>query len=288
MSGSRTSHFHSLVALLVGAAATTLVLGCQLTVPAPTPTPPATAHVFSFDAAEYSFNSPATLPSGVVTLRLSNGGLEPHHLQLLRLNDGVSYEQFAGALQQEGLAALRFVSLEGGAGAIGPHGSTEVTLNLPVGNYALACFVPGPDGAPHVARGMLKPIQVVGSETSPDAPRDAGTFTLRDFSFDMPATLPAGKATYKVVNAGPQLHELNVVKLAPGKVLEDVLAWDERPSGPPPFEPVGGMNGLSLDRVGYMTLDLASGDYVAICHIPDPASGVPHAHLGMAKAFSVR
>jgi hypothetical protein len=35
-----------------------------------------------------------------------------------------------------------------------------VTLNLEAGTYVLACFIPSPDGVPHLAKGMLMPIQV--------------------------------------------------------------------------------------------------------------------------------
>jgi len=138
---------------------------------------------------------------------------------------------------------------------------------------------------------MSKTVVVVHSSCNrmvlEAAPEDATTFTMKDFAFEMPGTLPAGKATYKVVNAGPQPHELGVLKLAPGKTDEDVLAWDSAPSGPPPFESVGGINAFSADGSGYMTLDLAPGEYLAVCHIPDPVSGVAHLHLGMTRHFTV-
>ena len=102
-----------------------------------------------------------------------------------------------------------------------------------------------------------------------------------------PRQHPAGWP-FPQADVGPQPHELNLLKLAPGKTAQDVLAWENAPSGPPPFEAVGGINGLSPNAAGYMTLDLQPGSYVAICHIPDPASGLTHAHLGMLKAFTVR
>ena len=241
------------------------------------------------DASDFAFAAPETLPAGLVSVRLTNHGQEPHHAQLLRLNDGVTFDQFAAALQQEGEGALRLVSGEGGPGTIEPHGSSEVTLDLKPGTYALACFVAGSDGVPHLAKGMLKPIQVTQptTATTTTAPDVQGTFTMKDFSFDMPATLPAGRATYKVTNAGPQLHELNIVKLAAGKTAQDVQAWENAPAGPPPFEAAGGINAFSADGSGYLTLDLQPGTYLAVCNVPDQASGQPHSHLGMFKQFTV-
>ncbi len=131
---------------------------------------------------------------------------------------------------------MRLVSAEGGPGTIDPHGSSEVTLDLKPGTYALACFIAGPDGVPHLAKAMLKSLQVTPPSAAATMPTVQGTFTLQDFSIDVPSTLPTGTSTYRVVNHGPQIHELNVVKLQPGKTAEDALAWDTSPSGPPPFD----------------------------------------------------
>jgi hypothetical protein len=48
------------------------------------------------------------------------------------------------------------------------------------------------------------------------------------------------------------------------------------------------MNGLSAGVDGYMTVDLQPGQYLAICNIPDPQSGLPHSKLGMVRAFTVK
>jgi len=218
-----------------------------------------------------------------------NHGQEPHHAQLLRMNEGVTFEQFATALQDEGEAAIQLTTLTGGPGALSPFKSGEVTLNLTPGQYALACFISGEDGVPHLAKGMLKPITVVagGAQTSPQ-PEIAGTVNMRDFTFDMPDTLPPGPVTYKVVNNGPQPHEFNLLKVVPDATVSDVLAWQPDQGTPPPFEAVGGMNGLSQGESDYVTVDLEPGQYVAICNIPDPASGIPHAHLGMVHPFTVQ
>ena len=247
-------------------------------------TPP----VIDIMASDYAFDAPDTLPAGLVTVRLMNHGQEPHHAQLLRLNDGVSFEDFAAALQAEGDGALRLVTLTGGPGALSTLKTTEVTLDLTPGSYALACFISSPDGVPHLAKGMLKPLTVTPAEAQDvRGPEVSGTMTLRDFSFEMPATVPAGTVSYRVFNAGPQPHELNILKLAPGATAADVLAWQPDQGAPPPFEAVGGMNGLSQGVDDAMTINLQPGEYVAICNIPDPGSGIAHSRLGMIRPFTV-
>jgi hypothetical protein len=48
------------------------------------------------------------------------------------------------------------------------------------------------------------------------------------------------------------------------------------------------MNTFSTNGSSYMTLDLQAGTYVAVCRVPDPASGTAHEHLGMVKQFTVK
>jgi hypothetical protein len=100
--------------------------------------------------------------------------------------------------------------------------------------------------------------------------------------------LPAGRSTLRVVNDGQQFHEIAVMRLAPGKTLDDAKGFFSAPAGPPPFEPLGGMQGLDPGGSGYMTLDLQPGQYVAVCHIPDRASGKSHLSLGMIAGFTVQ
>ena len=61
--------------------------------------------VVEWGARDYAYTAPERLPSGWVTIRMTNHGDEPHHGQLLRLNDGVSL--FVDA---RNLADKRYVS----------------------------------------------------------------------------------------------------------------------------------------------------------------------------------
>jgi len=247
---------------------------------------PATPHV-TVVARDYSYEMPEEIPAGVVTLTLQNEGPEPHHAQPARLKDGVTLEQFTTTLQQGPEAALPLLSFPGGPGVVAPGGNQEVTLDLAPGEYVMLCFVESPDHAPHLAKGMIQPFRVVGPGSDAEPPRADSEVTLRDFGFTMPAACPAG-SVLKVTNAGPQLHEMNVVKPAEGTTVADIFAFLHHPEGPPPFTPMGGMQGLDPGASGWLTLDLAPGTYVAICLVPDPASGVPHVHLGMIQQFTVQ
>jgi hypothetical protein len=243
----------------------------------------------AIQATEYAFAAPDTVESGFVTLDFSNAGRESHHAQLVRLPDDLSMDQFTAALQGDERAALGMVKQAGGVAAIDAGFSSEATVNLDPGVYALICVIPTPsDRTPHVLKGMIKPLIVTPSAAVGDAPATSGTVTLKDFSIDMPEVVPAGPTTYHVVNEGPgQPHEYAIVKLNPGTTADDARNAIMKPAGPPPFTAVGGFQSASVGGDGYVTLNLEPGDYAAICRVTDPASGLSHVHLGMIKGFRV-
>jgi uncharacterized cupredoxin-like copper-binding protein len=243
------------------------------------------------DAADYAYTAPETVNAGWVRVILSNSGKEPHHVQFLRLNDGVTVDQFEQALKQAEGPALAKTKQVGGVGAIHPGGIAQSVINLPAGQYVILCLIPSAsDHVAHHAKGMIKALTVQDAKGAASAEPAANlTVRLLDYAFDLPTTLPAGPLTIKVINDGPEAHEFNLLKLAEGKTVEDVTKFlSGEVSGPPPFAPVGGMNGLDAGVTGYAEVNLEPGKYVAICNIPSPkAQGHPHFTLGMIKEFSV-
>ncbi|MGD9891882.1 MAG: hypothetical protein AB7R89_29750 [Dehalococcoidia bacterium] len=237
-------------------------------------------------AKEYSFDAPSTVSTGIVTMTLQNQGAEPHHAQLVRLNDGVTAEAFGGALMQGPEAAFPLVSFEGGPSVVGTGGSAQVTLDLAAGNYMMLCFVENEEGVPHLALGMIKPFQVAPPPSTAQAPQASGEVILKDFSFEVP-TIQAGERTLKVTNQGPQAHEMAVVRAdAPlEQVMQALANLDEEP----PFEiaDFGGMQAIDAGKSGWVTMNFTPGSYVLFCFVPDPETGLPHVELGMVDAFSV-
>jgi hypothetical protein len=105
---------------------------------------------------------------------------------------------------------------------------------------------------------------------------------MKDFT-QMPPQIKAGRFTE---GGHPSASRDGPYKLA-GKTLDDVRAFMQSPSGPPPFEDAGGMQALDAGKTGWLTLDLEPGTYVALCFVPDPASGTAHMDMGMIVPFSV-
>ncbi len=255
------------------------------------PAPAFESAMLKIVATDHHYMMPSQIKAGYVNMVMENAGKEPHHAQFLRLNDGVTMEQFQAALQ-EGIAAVMTVaSLTGGPSVIDPGMSQSVTLNLTPGQYILLCVIPSADGVPHLAKGMLAPLTVTDGAKEGDiaaaAPQADGRVRLLDFSFSLPQAINAGRQTWEIKNDGKQPHEMTLIKLAPGKTMADIAAYMAQPAGAPPFADVGGMQGIMPGATAWLDLNLEPGNYVALCHIPDMASGEEHMHLGMIMPFSV-
>ena len=141
---------------------------------------------------------------------------------------------------------------------IDPGGKQEVILNLTQGEYASICFISGSDNVPHYMKGMLQHLSVTGSpNTSQTQPQANETITLKDFAINVPNNVTAGAVTWKVTNNGPQLHEMDIVKLHSGVTFDQfkkILFSPNPPSGPPPFDDAGGMAALQPGTSGWMKL----------------------------------
>lgn len=240
-------------------------------------------------AADYRYEGPKVLTPGLHSIVLENVGAEPHHVQFARLNDGVTPDAFFGSLAEEGEAALRFVTLNGGVGMIPPGASAETLVDFPTeGIYVLLCFLPTEDGVPHLALGMADVLEVRGEATATEAPAADVEVRMFDFAYSIPDTVPAGISTWKVVNDGPQPHEMIVLKLNDGVSFDELLAHlQANGEHGMPAVAIGGVQGLTVGHTGNWTYDLVPGEYAVICVIPDPETGQPHLALGMIAPFTV-
>ncbi len=242
--------------------------------------------------SDYRYSNPGALSTGWNTIEFRNTGREAHHLQLVRLPDGMTQASFLAKLKENEGAALASVEMVGGVGMLLPGQSQQVTLNLDTpGTYLELCFVPDEKGVPHLALGMVNTLQVKASaQATSAAPKADLKVKLMDFAFELPedAIIQAGPQVWEVENAGPEGHEMAIMRLAPGKTLADLDAYMKNPEGPMPMIPVGGAQAVTQGRTSYLNVNLEAGDYVLLCFLPSPANaGARHAALGMVRPFTV-
>lgn len=250
---------------------------------------PAT-HVAVIHAKDFAFDAPDSISAGWTTFHFVNDGPNLHHASLSRLDSGKTVADLEALMKAnpDGPPPKWLVAV-GGPNAPDPGSSTDATFNLSEGNYVFMCFVDTPDKVAHFKKGMVRPLKVVAS-TTPAAPEPTAdvTVTLADYSFAVSGKLTAGKHTIKIVNKGPQEHELELVRFAPGKTAKDLLDWIYKPEGPPPGNALGGVAGTATGSTAYVTVDLQPGDYSLICFIPDAKDQKPHIAHGMIKDFKVQ
>jgi hypothetical protein len=136
-------------------------------------------------------------------------------------------------------------------------------------------------------KGMARTLTVV--ETPLPVPNPVGdvVMTLHDYTFTVSQELTSGRRVIEVHNNGPQPHEVELVRLAPGKTAAEFLAWVHKPEGPPPGLPLGGVSPLARGRVGWFEADLEPGTYALVCFIPDAKDGKSHSQNGMVREIEV-
>ncbi len=154
----------------------------------------------------------------------------------------------------------------------------------------IVCRVQSPDRVAHVMKGMIRPFEVVAADKAAarEFPTASDTITLADYAF-AGRPLTAGRHTILVENAGPQPHELVLLKLAAGKTPVEFAKWGlGGRKGPPPAVPIGGVEFLDNGGRGLFSVDLSPGAYRFICFVPDVKDGRRHFALGMMKQFQVQ
>ena len=265
-----------------------LVLGlaaCRRPVPAP-----AGPMVVNIVATDYAFAAPDTIPAGLTTFTMLNQGRELHQAVLVGAADK-TWQELQAAMTAPGPFAP-WLKFPGGPGVVAGGDSSNATARLAPGNYFIVCFIAGPDGVMHVMKGMVRRLVVAPSAQTASAPADPQAdvvVTLSDYAFKVSAPPTAGTHTIRVENAGPQLHELTVEQLAPGKTLADVQRWIAGGGqGAPPTRSLGGFEGPDVGGKGWFTITLAPGKYLFICYVPDAKDGKPHVAHGMVQEIDVK
>jgi hypothetical protein len=241
-------------------------------------------------AADFAFTAPDTITAGLEMFHLANKGPSVHHLQIVALDSGKTTGDLMNAMKNPGPppAWARFV---GGPNAVAPipTDTSVAWLTLPAGNYALLCLIPDTAGMPHFAKGMVRALTVTASAATPaPMPRPDIVIHLKDYGFDVTGNLTAGPHTIRIVNDGPQMHEVLIGQMAPKKKAMDMVNWAERGHmrGMPPIHPLGGATGLAPGASEEIAVTLAAGDYGLWCFMPGP-DGKDHVEHGMWKDVKV-
>jgi hypothetical protein len=113
------------------------------------------------------------------------------------------------------------------------------------------------------------------------------TITAREFFFEMPDTLVAGRTELRLVNRGGEMHHAWLVRLDRDHTPAEFFAVVRRTGLAPEWaQQVGGPNTPRPGGTSAAVLDLAPGRYLVLCGMPSP-DGQPHLRQGMLRTFTV-
>ena len=185
----------------------------------------------------------------------------------------------------------------GPSSTAGPNGvspgdtSLATTVSLRAGHYAVLCMIPGPDGVPHVAKGMItRPRREAGGVSGGGG--DAGE---RRHHLAVRLRLQVERADHARHARGARAQRRRAAardRARAPAARED----DGRPRR------VGEEDGLATARRVHrrrephraraasndLALSLQPGHYAMLCFLPDAKDHAPHIAHGMVHEFTVR
>jgi uncharacterized cupredoxin-like copper-binding protein len=248
------------------------------------------------DTGEFSFTAtPATLTAGPVEVSLTNHGTLEHQAMLMKFKPGADFAKFAAAAAADpsGTKALALVEGYGGPNAAVPGETRTATQVLEAGDYMVICVLPGEDGAPHAAHGMVLPFTVKPGDVEVTAETPTGIdadrqVELVDFGFKgAEGTFEPGE-TIHILNSGEQAHEFVAYRLNDGVSVADFKAAMTSAAGAPPATAGTGTGALAPGRAADITLPDEPGRYVLFCMLPDVAGdSQPHLAHGMVAGMDM-
>ena len=97
-------------------------------------------------------------------------------------------------------------------------------------------------------------------------------YTAADYHFIGTQFLPSGMTELTSANDGMELHHQQLLSLPEGMTADDLIAGlMSGEGGPPPtgLDAAGGVGALNPGLSGSVALDLAAGNYVMVCFVPN-------------------
>lgn len=239
-------------------------------------------HLIDIKVGEYFIIAPDSAPAGLVTLRLTQTGdavkrwpadiarlrADPtyhfHMVWLVRLDSSRTFSDLFEAERDH--QPTPWATVLGGPGFADAPGSSNVSLVLTPGNYALVCYVGSARedrSRYHLLKGMIRPITVTAGHSRPESlPTTDLTIVLRGDSVLVPDTLQAGVRRLLVRNEGAGPTDFGVSLVKGGYTVAEARAWRSRMMTEPPRYSVGGVVFVTPGRTLVTTVSLQKGNYL--------------------------
>ncbi len=246
--------------------------------------------VVDVKAGEFFFLAPDTIPAGLTTFRLLQTGMMAtrlkegvtgralvadqgdntrgfHMLWVVRLDSGKTVADLHRAAQA-GERETPWAPQLGGAASILPPLTTNVTIDLPPGNYALVCYV-GSARADrsryHLLHGMARPLTVVsaaGARARP--PRvDVVAKITGDGIVTFSRPIREGRTVVRVENLTDRNWEFKFQRIPDGMTGVEYLAQTGEAE---PGVSIGGLSSVPPGQSLITTLEFTRGEFAVGTH----------------------
>jgi hypothetical protein len=232
------------------------------------------SNTLTIKAGEYVYQLKGSPKAGWTEINFDNSGVENHMVAMFKLKKGVTPAQLKKALLSSDNAAFGKIAAPGDVtgtpALVGPGEKTTTITKLAAGHYGIACFVPAPDGSPHVAHGMYKIFDVSGKSNFKPPTDGVTDVTLNDTSITVPPGDAPKNLTVKVTNDGSSPHSFQLVKLNSAGTLDAVKTYFDaffntgKAEGEAPGVLVGGVETVAPGGVAYVEWSLPAGDYAYV------------------------
>ncbi len=220
----------------------------------------ADSSVVEIAATEYSYSMPQEMEGGVVTFEFENVGVQPHEFAVGRIDAGKTSDDLLKALKSgKDPSNFSWIHPFPGVPIVSPGEKISITREVEdEGTYVFFCFLPTPQGKPHVDLGMIQSLEVAGV-SGRELPEADAVIEATDEGFEVPS-LGAGRHILHLKNGGSKDHEFWLWAFEPGKDNKDVNAWVGRGmEGPAPATFFGAVKSIPPGTSVFLEMDLQAG-----------------------------
>lgn len=245
--------------------------------------------VISVEAGEFFLRAPDTISSGLTTFVLRQVGdmltnrkkvlaenLAPaapgndptrafHMLWVVRLDSGHTVsEWYEAEIKGE---KISWATHLGGPSMADPPMTSNATMLLRPGNYALVCHVGSAredKSRSHLMKGMFRPLTVLASSAAVQALPDGDVSAVISGTgqVKLNGTLRKGMQSIRVTNTTEKAYEFTVHKVKRGRTATEAVTWRRTDGTDHPFGASGGFSDVPPGESRITTIAFTPGTYV--------------------------
>lgn len=239
-----------------------------------------------------TYQVPASVKGGLVTVSIQNGGKAPHSAQLVRIVGNHTPADAVKAASSDSSKTPNWIRAEGGVGGTAPGQKGDATVNLPAGKYVVMdSGGPGSSGPPGYAAFTVTKGQD-GSLPSTPVTITAANPSKDKYKWEIAGTLKSGANNVTFDSKGDDaIHFIGAFRVTGNPSMAEIQKA-LKTQGPPPkfidqssFYTTAVLDGGKAETT---PLPFAKpGKYVLFCPLSDRDGGKGHDREGLLTTVDV-